>query len=98
MSKITVAGVRYVCLGPFSSPNFAAQIPVALALWNQVGSECKAFHLSAQISNLNRLCSRPAHSNLCVLQSQRLCAVFLAFSIGRGRGVPAVRGHDADAA
>ena len=47
------------------------QIPVALAMWNQVGSECEVlpFFLYAHLTSI----SRPSHPHLCLLQSECLC-------------------------
>lgn len=71
-----------------------SQIPVALAMWNQVGSECQSLFLpTIQILIRENISSRSAHSYICFLQSQRVPSSGTRLCLGWCSCVPALRGR-----
>jgi len=76
------------------------QIPVALAMWNQVGSECRIlFHRRAVMSKdfVYRSYSCPAYSNLCLFQSEQYAASVPYFFSSRVDCISAIRRHVSNA-
>ena len=70
-----------------------AQIPVALAMWNQVGSECQSFFLpTIQFLIKENTSSRFAHSYICFLQPQRVPSSGTRLCPSRRGCIPALRG------
>ena len=70
-----------------------SQIPVALAMWNQVGSECQYLILTEiRILIQENNFSRSTHPHICFLQSERVPASGTRLCPSRRGCIPALRG------
>ena len=75
------------------------KIPVALAMWNQVGSECKLSRHWKSVFNAEAdwHTSCPPHTHVCVFQQERIRPMVLGFSFIRSCCIPALCGYNPDA-
>ena len=75
------------------------KIPVALAMWNQVGSECRfSRHKESElITEVDWHVSCPPHTHVCVFQQECIRPMVLGFSFIRSCCISALCGHNPDA-
>ena len=72
------------------SPSFARnqhltiilfKIPVALAMWNQVGSECRFFFDVSKVILTFMYISCPSHTHVCIFQQEYIRSMVLGFQL-----------------